>query len=134
MTTNQQIVDRAGYELGMIEYGAALDATDGADAMTDLNNMMAEWRESGRDLNWFSQNDLTEVCPIPDWAERGVISNLAISLSAKFNIAPSQALVIKASNGKQVITRTLFNLNLNQADMSHLPQGRDSGRSILTDS
>jgi len=134
MSTNQQIIDRALYELGTIEYGAAADATDGADAMTDLNNMMAEWRESGRDLNWFSQDTLSEVCPIPDWAERGVISNLAVSLGATFQIAPSAATVKKAHEGKMAITRTLFNLNLEQADMSHMPQGRDSGRNILTDS
>ena len=131
--TNQQVIDRALYELGYIEYGAAADATDGADALKDLNSMMAEWRESDRDLNWFFQDTLSEVCPIPDWAERGVISNLAVSLGAVFNVAISAELAVKAQSGLNVITRTLINLNLTSADMRHLPQGRDSRRNILTD-
>ena len=134
MSTNQQIIDRAAFEIGYIESGDSVGATDSADAMVDLNNMMAEWRESDRDLNWFPQNDLTEVCPIPDWAERGVISNLAVSLGAVFQVNPTQATVTKAHKSLGAITRVLFNLNLEQADMSHLPQGRDSGRNILTDS
>ena len=132
--TNQQVIDRALYELGYIEYGAAADATDGADAMKDLNSMMAEWRESDRDINWFFQDTLSEVCPLPDWAERGVISNLAVSLGAVFNVAVSRELADKANRGLIAITRTLINLNQKPADMTHLPQGRDSGRSILTDS
>ena len=134
MSTNQQVIDRAGYELGKLEKGASMDATDSADAMTDLNNMMAEWRVSDRDFNWFPQDTLSETCPIPDWAERGVISNLAVSLGALFTIPVKAETAVKAQNGINAITRTLFNLNLEQADMTHLPQGRDSGRNILTDS
>jgi hypothetical protein len=132
--TNQQAIDRALYELGYQEYGATADATDSADSLADLNSMMAEWRESGRDLNWFFQDTLAEVCPIPDWAERGVISNFAVSLGAVFNVALSAELVLKARSGLNAITRTMINLNLKPADMTHLPQGRDSGRNILTDS
>ena len=134
MSTNQQVVDRAAMELGMIEYGAALDATDGADAMRDMNNMMAGWRVSDRDLNWFPQDTLSEVCPLPDWAEGAVISNLAVSLGAVFNISISAETAKKAHDGLNLVTRTLINSNLKSADMRHLPQGRDAGRSILTDS
>ena len=132
--TNQQVIDRAAFELGYTESGASVGATDSADAMTDLNGMMAQWRVSNRDFNWFEQDDLTEVCPIPDWAERGVVSNLAVSLGAVFTIPVKAELAVKAQTGLNAITRTLINLNLKQADMTHLPQGRDSGRSILTDS
>ena len=95
--------------------------------------MMAEWRENGKDMNWFSQDDLTETCPIPDWAERGVISNLAVSLGALFDVMPSQQLMLKANRAGSSITSVLFNLNLKQADMTHMPQGRSKGRNILTD-
>jgi hypothetical protein len=133
MSTNQQIIDRAAFELGYTESGSSVGATDSADAMTDLNNMMAQWRVSGRDFNWFSQDDLTAVCPIPDWSERGIISNLAVSLGAVFTIPVKGETAVKAKEGLNAITRTLINLNLKPADMSHLPQGRDSGRNILTD-
>jgi hypothetical protein len=132
--TNQQAIDRAAFELGYIESGSSVGATDGADALNDFNSMMAQWRVSNRDFNWFVQDDLTEVCPIPDWAESGVISNLAVSLGAVFTIPVKGELAKKAQEGITAITRTLINLNLKPAAMDHLPQGRDSGRSILTDS
>ena len=134
MSTNQQIIDRAAFELGYIEAGESVGSTDAADAMVDLNNMMAEWRVSNRDFNFFAQDDLTAVCPIPDWSERGVISNLAVSLGALFTVPVKAETVKKASDGINAITRTLINLNMKQADMTHMPQGRDSGRNILTDS
>ena len=133
MSTNQQVVDRAAQELGYIEYGAALDATDGADAMRDLNNMMAGWAVSDRDLNFFPQDTLSEVCPLPPWAEGSVISALAISLGAVFNVEPSRSTYTKGRDGEKLVTRTLINLNLKPADMRHMPQGRVSGRNILTD-
>jgi hypothetical protein len=134
MSTNQQIIDRAAFELGYIESGSSVDATDSADALTDLNNMMAQWRVSDRDFNWFPQDTLSAVCPIPDWAERGIISNLAVSLGATFTVPVKSETIVKASDGINAITRTLINLNLEPADMTHLPLGRDSGHNILTDS
>jgi len=134
VSTNQQIIDRALIEASIIESGQSGNAQDSADSMTELNGMMFEWRESGRDINWFSQDTLSETCPIPDWSERGIVSNLAVSLCSVFRVPISRDLGDKARKGLEAITRTLFNLNLEQADMSHLPQGRDSGRNILTDS
>ena len=64
MSTNQQIIDRALVEIDVIEAGQSANTTDSADALVDFNNMMAEWRESDRDLNWFPQDDLTATCPI----------------------------------------------------------------------
>jgi hypothetical protein len=132
--TNQQVIDRAAFELGYIESGESVGATDSADALNDFNSMMALWRVSGRDLNWFSQDDLTAVCPIPDWSEQGVISNLGVSLAAVFTVPVKTELAVKSRTGLNAITRALINLNLQPADMTNLPQGRNSGRSILTDS
>jgi len=133
VSTNQQIIDRALIEIDVIEAGESANATDSASSLADFNNMMAQWRESGRDLNWFPQDTLSETCPIPDWSETGVISGLAISLAAVFSAKVTPEVAVKAKTGVNMITRTLFNLNLKQADMTHLPQGRDYGRNILTD-
>ena len=73
--------------------------------------------------------------PIPDWAEGAVISNLAIKLSTTFRARVPQNVYDEAREGKNLVARTLINLNLEQADMTHLPQGEGKfGRSILTDS
>ncbi len=133
MSTIQQTVDRALTSLGMIEAGAAATSQDSTDAMRYLNQMMAVWKTSGRDFNWFPQDALSETLPTPDWAEQGIISNLAVICGPEFRSPIPQDLAVKARDDKNQITRTLMNIKLDQADMSHLPQGRYSGRNILTD-
>ena len=135
MATNQQIIDRALYELGFHEGGASADATDSGDALNALNDMMAEWRERSMDLNWFVQDTLSDTTPIPEWAQSGVISNLAVECSAVFNIALSQATALKADRGRRTIGNTMISQTLDNADMSHLPygDGRLSRYDIETD-
>jgi len=96
---------------------------------------MAEWKVSGKDLDFFSQDDLTDTCPIPAWAEHAVMSNLARYVAPLFRVPLPPEVAVLAAQGDNVISRTLFNLNLEQADMRHLPQGDGRyGRNILTDS
>ena len=125
MSTNQQVIDKALSALGVIESSDSANATDSADALTDLNNMMAAWRVSSKDLNWFSQDDLTATIPIPDWAEDAVIMNLAVKCSTTFRSPVTPDVGRQAAEGANLVTRTLINLNLEQADMSHLPTGQD---------
>jgi len=120
MSTNQQIIDKALGELEIVEAGDSANATDSADAMTVLNQMMAAWGVSDMDFNFFPQDTLSDTCPIPDWSEEGVISNLAIKLSVPFNAAVSQMLFDKALEGRNLIGRTFINLNLEGSDMTHL--------------
>lgn len=123
MATNQDIVDRAGYELGMIASGESLSTTDSTDALNALNDMMHEWAETDKDFNWFTQDTIGDTAPIPKWAQSGIISNLAVRLGAVFSIAISRELAVKADYGDQVITARLINMKLKNTDMSHLPQG-----------
>ena len=135
MITVQETIDRALGDIGVIEYSDTADATDSADSLIDLNQMMAEWKLSSMDLDYFPQDDLTATMPIPDWAEGAVISNLAIKCSTTFRARVPQNVYDEAREGKNLVARTLINLNLEQADMTHLPQGEGKfGRSILTDS
>ena len=133
MATNQEVIDRAGMELGIIEDSDSMSATDSADALTVLNEMMAEWRYSGKDFNWFSQDTLGDTIPIPDWAKSGVISNLAVKCGPVFRAPVTSELSVQANKGNHIITRTIMNLNLKRADMTHLPQGRYYNNNILTD-
>lgn len=133
MSTNQEIIDDALYQLGQIEYGESADATDSADALRAFNQMMAAKELDGWDLNWFPQDDLTETCPIPRWAEMGVAANLAIKCGATFSIIPTPQTVLEAQEGARVILNTCINAKLEGADMSHLPQGENIRYDIDTD-
>lgn len=133
MTTIQKTIDRAFGELGIVEGGASVGSTDAAEAMALLNQLMAEWKQSGRDFNWFPQDTLGATLPVPDWAEAGIVSNLAIKCGPAFRSPIPPDLAVKALDGMNVITRTLMNQNLIPANMEHLPQGRAQVRNILTD-
>lgn len=133
MTTIQKTIDRAFGELGIVEGGDAVGATDAAEAMALLNQMMAQWKYSGRDFNWFPQDDLTETLPVPEWAEAAVVSSLAVKCAPAFRAPITSDLAMKSADELNIITRTLMNLNLESADMTHLPFGTYTNGNILTD-
>ena len=121
--TVQELIDQALYNLGYLEKGESADATDSADALRVMNQMLAEWEWAGKDLNWFSQDDLTATMPIPVWAERAAMTGLAIDLAGEFDVVPTQALYTKFDESRQTLTNRLMNTALNPSDMSHLPRG-----------
>jgi len=131
--TVQELIDQALYNLGYLEKGESADATDSADALRVLNQLLAEWEWAGKDLNWFSQDDLTATMPIPVWAERAAMTGLAIDLAGEFDVVPTQALYTKFDESRQTLTNRLMNTALNPSRMDHLPRG--SGHwDISTDS
>ena len=131
--TVQELIDQALYNLGYLEKGESADATDSADALRVLNQLLAEWEWAGKDLNWFSQDDLTATMPIPVWAERAAMTGLAIDLAGEFDVVPTQALYTKFDESRQTLTNRLINTALNPSRMDHLPRG--SGHwDISTDS
>ena len=132
--TNQQVVDRAGFELGIVEGGDSLNATDSADALRVLNQMMAEWAVLDKDFNWPPQDTLSDTAPIPIWAETGIISNLGVTMGPTFRAPVTQDLADKARKGKRTIGNTMVNLALEGADMSHLPLGEQWRYDIETNS
>ena len=121
--TVQEFINQSLYNLGYLEKGESADATDSADALRVLNQMMAEWEYSSKDLNWFSQDDLTATMPIPVWAERASVTGLALDLAGEFDVVPTQSLYMKHDEAKQTLTNRLMNTALNPSDMSHLPRG-----------
>lgn len=134
MSTNQQYIDRALTAIKVLEKGQSADATDSATALAVFNQMMHSWGVSDKDFNWFTQDTLGDTAPIPDWAEEGVISNLAVRLAEPFETPISAVVVAKAELGSNTIARTLINLKLKKIDLRHLPQGNDIKNNILTDS
>lgn len=135
MSTNQQYIDRALVEIKVLEKGQSADTTDSATGLAVFNQMMHAWGVSDKDFDWFTQDDLTATTPLPDWAESGVISNLAIELAAPFETPVSAPVLAKALSGENLIIRTLINLKIKGTDLRHLPLGQGRFQhNILTDS
>ncbi len=131
--TNQQLIDRAFIEDGIIEAGDAANSTDSADALDTLNEMMAVWAVSDRDIGWFTQDTLGDTAPMPLWAEQGIISSFGLELTIPFRVALPPQVRTDMESRKETVTRTLMNLALEPTDMTDLPQGRENFRNILTD-
>ena len=133
--TNQALIDQALGQISIVEASETASASDSADTLTYLNQMMSEWSVSGKDLQFFSQGDLTATCPIPDWSINGVMNNLAKYAAPLFRVPLPNEVAVLAMLGDNVISRTLFNQNLEPADMTNLPQGDGRyGHNIFTDS
>ena len=124
MATNQNLIDRALGKLGIVEAGESANATDSATALDILNDMLMEWAQKDLDLNWFTQDTLGDTAPLPKWAVKGVIANLAVACATDFRSPIPNDLAVEARQGKRTIGNTLINLALEGADMSHLPQGQ----------
>ena len=123
MPTNQELIDSALSEANYHEAGESANATDSADALTALNNFMHEWRVMDKDLNWFTQDTLTDTAPLPNWAVKGVTSAFALRLCGVFNLPVTQKIFDDGKEGENAIATTLINLKLTNTDMTHLPVG-----------
>lgn len=131
--TNQQAIDQALFFVGVIQAGASGTATDSADALRLLNQMMAQWALDDKDLQFPPQDTLADTFPIPLWAEEGVVANLAIRSAAQHGKPVSNDLFALAKNGRDFIAKTLINTKLESKDMSHMPVGTGARWNILTD-
>lgn len=132
MTTNIAVLTDALRLLGVVGETETPSADQGAHALVRLNRMLAQWTEDDIELGYFAQTLTTDTCPIPDWAERGVISKLAQDLRATY---PSSSLDPSvhddSQNGFGTILRRAVLEKIEPADMSHLPMGSGSlGRTV----
>jgi hypothetical protein len=123
MSTNQAIIDQALGELGIVEAGDSANATDSATALNTLNNLMAQWAENSRDLDWFPQDDLTAEAPLERWTLAGVISSLAIECAPEFRVPVNADLMAKAERGVTTITNRLINTSLEPSDLTFMNMG-----------
>lgn len=103
----------------VIDEDAVPDAGPAASALRKCNQMFAEWRAKGINLNYFATDTLNDTLTIPDWAESGATAQLAIRLAAGAAITPE--LTLMADEGMKTIrTKCLV---MPEADMSDMPRG-----------
>jgi hypothetical protein len=122
--TNVDIIESAYKLLGVVGESQSVSAEQGATGLDTLNQLMNAWAVEDIQLGYFTQTSTTDTCPIPDWAEMGVISALAQQL---FTVYPSvqinPGLNDDNGNGIGVIKRICLNNKLNGVDMRHLGYG-----------
>lgn len=132
MSTNSAIIEDALNLAGILRESESLSAEQASHGLRVLNQMMAAWAADDVVIGYFEQTSPSAVCPIPDWAEKGVYGQLALDLAATYKAPIDPAAAKVAMDGYEVILRTLMNQRQVGADLSHLGSGQ--GRyDILTD-
>ena len=87
---------------------------------------MEAWTEDGLNLGYFRQTSTTADCPIPFWAEEGVITSLAISLAPVYGATASPELIAKFEDTYSRLLRKSINEGLKGRNMDHMPWGSGS--------
>lgn len=123
MSTNTEIITDALRLLKVLAEGETPSAEQASDALRRMNQMLATWEVDGVVLGYFAQSDSTTTCPVPDWAEKGVMGMLAIELAPEYGAQISQEAAKVADDGYSLILRRVMTLAMKGADMSHLGAG-----------
>jgi len=135
MTTNTVLITNALGEAQIVADGQTASASELADGLIELNNMMAMWAAFDKDIGYFPQDTGSDKCPIPIWSEQAVQANLVVNLCAIFKVPVSQETAKRAIEGANFIAVKCINNKLEGANMDTMPLGSNSvRRNILTDS
>jgi hypothetical protein len=86
VSTKRELVDGAYAELGLAEYVFDLQPEEIGTALHKLERMMSGWDSLGIRLGYAfavtpKQADGNDDACVPDWAEEGIITNLAVRLA-----------------------------------------------------
>ena len=132
MPTNTKIITDALNEIQAVADGQTASASELADGLTELNQMMSMWAVNDMDIGYFPQDTGSDACPIPIWAEQPVKANLAINLCAIFKIPVTAETAKRAINGAEFVAKMIINSELEGADMDHMATGPASRRWDIT--
>ena len=128
MPTNTKIITDALQKAQIIADGQTASASELADGLTELNQMMAMWAVDDMDIGYFPQDTGSDTCPIPIWAEGAVKANLTVALCAAFGVAVKPETLGQAMSGSMFIAKMVINSNLEGVDMDNMPNGTATTR------
>ncbi len=136
MSTNADIINDSLREINVIGETVSASPEQGAYCLRVLNRMIEMWTEGGIQIGYFKQSATTDTITIPEWAELGVVTSLAVTVASHYGATVSAELAKSATEGYRVILRKSIVDKVKTADLQHLPQGEGKyrfGRNILTD-
>ncbi len=136
MTKNLVIIEDALRDIGVISEIDSASAEQGSFCLRRQNQLFETWREDGIDIGYFAQTSTADDIPIPDWAELGVTSALAIAIAPTYGATVSQELIAIADAAAGMILRKSLAESMTPANMNHLPLGAGNfrgHRNIITD-
>ena len=119
MATNLDIITTALGMLNVINENEAPSSELAAKGLEAMNELLAEWQESGIELGYFPQTNLAATSPLEDFHLRGVKSNLAVELAARIPAPVPNATAAVAQDSKEALSKGTAEIIENSFD--HLP-------------
>jgi hypothetical protein len=132
--TNAEVIEAALRDCGVVAETQSASPEQGRIGLDRLNRMLMDWAVSGVDFGFFPQSSASDTCPIPTWAEKGVISKLAQALQLVYpSTGGSPLLYDDNENGYATILRQSALDKLQPLDMRHLGGRAGSTYNVFTD-
>lgn len=119
---NQQIVTEAFQIAGIVDQNEVPDATQAANGLTILNDMLANEAGDGLRLGWYPQTSLTATAPLQPQDVFGVKLMLAVAICPRYGIEPNELIVAQMADAKrQMVKRSVLFF---ESDLSELPRAQ----------
>jgi len=122
-TTNLDLINSALREINVIAENQDASPEQGKQCLRKLNAMLEMWREVDIDFGWFAQSSTAGTAPVPLYAEMAVWTNLAIACAPQYGATVSAELATVADSSYRFLLAKAQREKLDNADMSHMPQG-----------
>lgn len=124
--TYGDIVTRALRLLGVLYETETASAEQGADALSQLNDMVAYWETDGVRIGYFSGDSTTETLNLDTRYRVPLEYNLALWLAPQFEREPSPIVVAIATDSYGKLLREAVQANREEG-IPQRPQGEGSG-------
>lgn len=123
MSTNLQLCTDTFRFLGVVGDMATPPAEMGVKWLRKANQFMAEQAESDMEFkSWFPQTSTGDTCPIPDYAERWLYTQLAKILAPDYGVEITVAMATEIEDARAVVLRKKLNQKMRPI-MPNLPAG-----------
>lgn len=122
MTKTREVINDALEEIIVQAEESAIEQAEGNAAIRALNDMMLDWDQNGIVLGYTVVADMNDEITVAPGAIRGIKTNLAVELAARYEVQANPSLVMRAKQGKM----TCVDIAVDQAAMvfpETLPRG-----------
>lgn len=122
MAKVREVVNDALEEIIVQAEEAAIEQSEGNAGIRALNDLMLDWDQNGITLGFTVVDDMGDEVTVAPGALRGIKTNLAIELAARYDVQVSPSLFQRARQGK----KTCIEIAVQQAGMvfpETLPRG-----------
>lgn len=122
-TKVQTIIDDALREINVIAENQSASPEQLTQGLRKLNQMMEAWKSDSMDVGWFQVAAASDNAPAPEWTITGITLALAARLAPQYGTSLSGESAALLEYFINIIRRANIDGNLDNADMSFLPEG-----------